>query len=40
MNYSEKIIEHKATKGTPKFNEVVATIEVKRAWEVEPLNYR
>lgn len=28
MVYSDKIIEHKATKGTPKFNEVVATIEL------------
>lgn len=28
MVYSDKIIEHKATKETPKFNEVVATIEL------------
>ena len=28
MTYSDKIIEHKATKETPKFNEVIATIEL------------
>jgi hypothetical protein len=28
MRYEEKIIEHEATRETPKFNEVIATIEL------------
>ena len=35
MNYSDKIIEYKATNETPKFNEVVATIELSEGDMIE-----